>query len=94
MRNTAGDRSTLARCTGVCPMQAVRAGQKALCKQMASLMMRQWDANRHICENYVGPLCDMCVRVCVCCGGGGGSGGEVVKCATVCVRVLRPVSGV
>lgn len=26
--------------------------RKALCKQMESLMMSQWNANRHICENY------------------------------------------
>ena len=29
----------------------VRA-RKSLCKQMESLMMSQWDGNRHICENY------------------------------------------
>ena len=31
---------------------AVRAGRKALCKQMTSLMLSQWRAHRHICENY------------------------------------------
>jgi len=31
---------------------AVRAGRKALVKQMGALMMSQWDQNRHICENY------------------------------------------
>jgi hypothetical protein len=27
-------------------LPTVRAGRKAMCQQMASLMMRQWDANR------------------------------------------------
>ena len=31
---------------------AVRAGRKAMCKQLAGLMMSQWDQHRHICENY------------------------------------------
>jgi len=31
---------------------AVRKGRKALCKQMADLMLWQWTKNRHICENY------------------------------------------
>ena len=26
--------------------------RKALCTQMETLMMSQWNANRHICENY------------------------------------------
>ena len=26
--------------------------RKSLCKQMESLMMSQWNKNRHICENY------------------------------------------
>ncbi len=30
----------------------VRAGRKALCKQMTALMLSQWRAHRHICENY------------------------------------------
>jgi hypothetical protein len=31
---------------------AIRAGRKAMCKQLAGLMMSQWDQHRHICENY------------------------------------------
>jgi len=31
---------------------AVRAGRKALCKQMTALMLSQWREHRHICENY------------------------------------------
>ena len=31
---------------------AVRAGRKALCRQMLALMLSQWRAHRHICENY------------------------------------------
>ena len=31
---------------------AVRQGRKALCKQMNALMLSQWDAHRHICENF------------------------------------------
>ena len=31
---------------------AVRAGRKALCSQMTALMLSQWRAHRHICENY------------------------------------------
>jgi glycogen debranching enzyme len=31
---------------------AVRAGRKAMCKQLAGLMMSQWNEHRHICENY------------------------------------------
>jgi hypothetical protein len=31
---------------------AVRAGRKAMCKQLAGLMMSQWNQHRHICENY------------------------------------------
>ena len=30
----------------------VRAARKAMCKQLAGLMMSQWDQHRHICENY------------------------------------------
>lgn len=30
----------------------VRAGRKALCKQMTALMLSQWHAHRHICENF------------------------------------------
>ena len=31
---------------------AVRTARKGLAKQMAGLMMSQWDKHRHICENY------------------------------------------
>lgn len=31
---------------------SVTRARKALCKQMEALMMSQWNANRHICENY------------------------------------------
>jgi len=31
---------------------AVRAGRKALCKQLTALMLSQWRSNRHICENF------------------------------------------
>lgn len=30
----------------------VRSGRKALCKQMTALMLSQWEAHRHICENF------------------------------------------
>ena len=30
----------------------VANARKALCRQMEAMMMRQWDVNRHICENY------------------------------------------
>lgn len=30
----------------------VRAGRKALCKQMTALMLSQWRMHRHICENF------------------------------------------
>ena len=30
----------------------IRTARKAMCKQMAGLMMSQWNENRHICENY------------------------------------------
>ena len=30
----------------------VRKGRKALCKQMAALMLDEWRRNRHICENF------------------------------------------
>jgi len=30
----------------------VRAGRKALCKQMTALMLSQWRQHRHICENF------------------------------------------
>jgi hypothetical protein len=30
----------------------VKGARKALCRQMEALMMSQWNANRHICENY------------------------------------------
>ena len=31
---------------------AVRAGRKALCKQMTALLLSQWRQHRHICENF------------------------------------------
>ena len=31
---------------------AARAGRKALCRQMTALMLSQWRAHRHICENF------------------------------------------
>ena len=30
----------------------VRAGRKAMCKQLEQLMLSQWREHRHICENY------------------------------------------
>ena len=30
----------------------MRAGRKALCSQTTALMLSQWRAHRHICENY------------------------------------------
>jgi len=33
-------------------VESVRTGRKAMCKQMTSLMMSQWNRNRMICENY------------------------------------------
>jgi len=30
----------------------VRSGRKALCKQMTAMMLNQWRAHRHICENF------------------------------------------
>jgi Trehalase len=33
-------------------LEIVRLARKSLCRQMAGLMMSQWTANRHICENY------------------------------------------
>jgi putative isomerase len=33
-------------------LQVVDEARKALCQQMEALMMSQWNAHRHICENY------------------------------------------
>jgi len=33
-------------------LPAVRGARKALCKQMTALLLSQWHAHRHICENY------------------------------------------
>ena len=30
----------------------VRSARKAMCKQLTALMMSQWRAHRHICENF------------------------------------------
>lgn len=31
---------------------SVAVARKSLCKQMEALLMSQWEANKHICENY------------------------------------------
>jgi hypothetical protein len=33
-------------------LPVVRAARKALCRQMTALMLSQWRAHRHICENF------------------------------------------
>ena len=45
-------RATINNTTGTGQTDVITQARKALCKQMQSMMMQQWDLNHHICENY------------------------------------------